>query len=168
MKNRTAPLVFAIVIGFTSLACGPGQLLGPTLTPTPTPTLTATPTLTPTPTETPIPGGIISGRVYLMDRDEPVHTTVSLMRNLVEVVDSTSTDEDGRYSFLVEEPDGYAIRVSVMDLLDICDNLRIESGGWMQTLKYDTSGVADVFANSPPMNVTVGDEIMLDCEMYCD
>ena len=158
MKNRTALLVLMIAIGFTLPACGPGQLFGPTLTPIPTPT----------PTETPIPGGIISGRVYLMDRDEPVRTTVSLMRGLVEVVDSTATDEDGRYSFLVEEPGAYAIQVSVMDLLDICDNLRVESGGWMQTAEYDTSGVADVFANSPPMNITIGDEITLDCELYCD
>jgi hypothetical protein len=123
---------------------------------------------TATPTETPIPGGIISGRIYLMDRDEPVRTTVSLMRGL-EQVDSTATDEDGRYSFSVEEPGAYGIQVSVMDLLDICDNLRVESGRWIQTARYGESGVVDVCANSlPMMNITIGDEITLDCELHCD
>jgi hypothetical protein len=36
-------------------SCGPGQLLGPTITPTPTATLTATPTFTATPTSTATP-----------------------------------------------------------------------------------------------------------------
>ena len=152
--------------------CAPGQILGPALTPTPTSTLSPTPTLTPTvtPSETPIPGAIITGRVYLMDRDEPVRTTIRLARHedLSEEVGSTTTDELGYDTFLVEEPDTYVIQVSVMDLLDICDNLRTESGGWFATQLYDTSGIADVNATSPPMSITIGAEISLDCELYCD
>jgi len=104
-----------------------------------------------------------------MDRDEPVRTAVRLaLREGFEEVDHTETDEDGYYSFVVEEPGTYVIQVSVMDLLDTCDNLRTESGGWMATQLFDESGVADIRASSPGMDVTIGDEITLDCELYCD
>jgi hypothetical protein len=60
--------IVALMILFATIsACSPGQLFGPTLTPTPTitptptntptPTSTATPTNTPTPTATPVPDG---------------------------------------------------------------------------------------------------------------
>jgi hypothetical protein len=48
--------IAAVVVLITSLVmsgCGPGQLLGPTVTPTPTLTFTPTPTSTSTPTSTP-------------------------------------------------------------------------------------------------------------------
>jgi hypothetical protein len=78
------------VLSLLLVSCGLGQILEPTPTPMPTAT----------PTETPIPGGIITGRVYLLDRDEPVGTTVTLNRGFAgQVVDSTETDENGRYSF---------------------------------------------------------------------
>src|SRR5689334_18413961 len=52
-------MVFSLVVSVMLSACGPGQLLGPTLTPTPTITLTPlpSPTFTPTPlpTATPTP-----------------------------------------------------------------------------------------------------------------
>ncbi|MFZ2096530.1 MAG: hypothetical protein WAV05_07810, partial [Anaerolineales bacterium] len=62
-KQPTAGICFFIVgllaIGTGISSCGPGQLLGPTLTPTPTntpvPTNTATATNTATPTNTPLP-----------------------------------------------------------------------------------------------------------------
>ena len=103
-----------------------------------------------------------------MDRDEPVRTTVKLVRNEdSSEVDSTVTDENDYYSFLVEEPGTYVIHVSVMDLLDICDNLRTESG-WIATQLYDTSGLADVLAGLYLMTISIGDKITLDCELYCD
>ncbi len=53
-----AILCFALLASSALAACGPGQLLGPTLTPTPTSTATATatplPTSTPTTTPTPV------------------------------------------------------------------------------------------------------------------
>ncbi len=135
-------------------------------TPQPIPKLTPTPM--PTPTEAPIPGGIVSGRIYLMDRDEPVRTTVKLVRDEDKSeVDSTVTDEDGYYSFLVEEPDTYEIHVSVMDLYNICDNFRTE---W-EARVFHTDGtgtIIDELASSPLMTIMMGDEIMLDCELYCD
>jgi hypothetical protein len=142
------------------VSCGLGQILEPTFTPIPTTT----------PTETPIPGGILSGRVYLLDRDEPVRTTVTLTRGFAgEVVDSAETDENGHYSFLIDEPGAYSISVSVMDLLEICDNLRTASGGWIQTALYDTEGVADIRATSMlPISITIGVEVTLDCELNCD
>jgi hypothetical protein len=104
-----------------------------------------------------------------MDRDEPVRTTVTLaLREGFEKVATVETDEQGRYSFLVKEPDTYIIQVSVMDLLDTCDKLRTESGGWLATQTYDAAGISDIQATSPPMDIVIGDEITLDCELYCD
>ncbi|MHB1355860.1 MAG: hypothetical protein ACYCZF_07765 [Anaerolineae bacterium] len=57
-KHRSIALL-VLVLGLVVSGCGPGQLLGPTLTTTPTRTLTSTPTatrtLTPTPTSTHTP-----------------------------------------------------------------------------------------------------------------
>jgi hypothetical protein len=47
------PVVIFLLASLLLSACGPGQLLGPTLTLTPTITPTSTPTLTPTATSTP-------------------------------------------------------------------------------------------------------------------
>lgn len=164
-------VVLTLVVVFLS-SCGAFQPEAtPTLTPMPTmtPTATQTPTPTPTPTETPVPGGIVSGRVYLMDREQPVRTTVFLVRDEDNTeVDRAETDEDGYYSFLVEEPETYLVHVSVMDLLDTCDNLRTESGWPVVIRTYDTSGVNDVLAGSAPMTIAIGDEITQDCELYCD
>ena len=63
MNKKLATLCIGLLLSFLMSACGPGQLFGPTITPSPTFTLTpsptSTPTLTPTatstPTETPIP-----------------------------------------------------------------------------------------------------------------
>ena len=54
LPKRNFFLISAILIGLLSTGCGPGQLFGPTITPSPTPTLTPTltPTITPSPTAT--------------------------------------------------------------------------------------------------------------------
>lgn len=82
-----------VVIGLFVSSCGPGQFLGPTITPSPTftPTLTLTPTLTPpptptltptsTPTSTPSPQAsfiildvaINSGALGIVIQDEDTH-----------------------------------------------------------------------------------------------
>ena len=49
-RKRTTLVISCLALSLIISGCGPGQLLGPTLTPTPT--STATPTLTPTPTLT--------------------------------------------------------------------------------------------------------------------
>jgi hypothetical protein len=143
-------------------------LVPPTATPTQVP---LTPTPTPTPTEAPFPGAIVGGRVYLMDRDRPVQTTVLLFRAAdYSMVDSRETDESGYYSFLVEEPDTYIIHVSVGDLIGDNCTPRTESG-WQRAWKIDpTLGVTDelVAFVSIPFTISLGDEITLDCEQYCD
>ena len=48
--NHPIQAVLVLLLGALVSACGPGQIFGPTLTPTPT--ITATPTLTQTPTAT--------------------------------------------------------------------------------------------------------------------
>ena len=87
--STTIVLVLAAVL---AAGCGPGQFLGPTVTPSPTstpiPTATSTPTPTPTPLPTPTGGGsqivFVSNRddnweVYSMESDgsNPVRMTVS-------------------------------------------------------------------------------------------
>ena len=136
----------------------------PTATPTP-----VTPTLTPT--ETPIPGVIVNGRVYLINQDEPVLTTVYLVRRENDKDVSTEeigTDEDGYYSFLVEEPGTYVIRVSVTNLLNKCNKLWTESGWPIKVQTFDTQGVLDTLAQSNPLTITLDDDITLDCELNCE
>ena len=99
-----------------------------------------------------------------MDRDEPVVTTVK-----VEGTDIvTSTDEDGYYSILMEEAGAYSVMIEVTDLLDVCDSLRTESGGWLASQEFDTSGLTAVYALSMPQRVDIGDELVIDCELFCD
>jgi hypothetical protein len=82
--NERTILICLLATGLVSLlisSCGPGQLLGPTLTPTatftstptltPTATFTPTSTLTPTPTPTPS-GGILRGRFLGAGNYKPV------------------------------------------------------------------------------------------------
>ena len=106
-----------------------------------------------------------------MDREEPVRTTVLLQRKVGEKYEedsSTETDKDGYYSFLIEEPGTFRVEISVMHLLDTCDNLRTESGGWGATRVYDGSGLTDVRASTLDTSVTLDDSITVDCELYCD
>ncbi|MEA2008407.1 MAG: hypothetical protein U9O54_04750 [Chloroflexota bacterium] len=145
------------------------QTLAAMITDTPIPSETPTPTETPspTPTKTQVPGGIISGRVYLMDKDEAVHTRVLLIQDKKEI-DSTRTDKDGNYTFVIEEAGKYSIRVSVMDLLDRCDDLRTLSGWPIVVRNYDGGGVTDTWASTSPITINIGDKITIDCELYCD
>jgi len=59
IRQRLSLQLILVMISLLVSSCGPGQLFGPTITPSPTPTLTPTitptPTLTPTPTSTPTP-----------------------------------------------------------------------------------------------------------------
>ncbi len=57
MKITMKFLIVLIAFSLIATSCGPGQLFGPTITPTPTNTLTPTPTstITPSPTSTPTP-----------------------------------------------------------------------------------------------------------------
>ena len=76
-------LVISLIFSLMLVACGPGQLFGPTTTPTPTSTLTPTltPSITPTPTATytpsptpaatEIPFSIVTGKVVCDDIPRP-------------------------------------------------------------------------------------------------
>jgi len=166
--KKLVTAIYLIMITLFIVSCGPSQAELEATETQISENIFATQTAG-APTATPIPGGIIKGRVYLMDRDEPVLTTVILERHEdYESVASTTTDEDGFYFFLVEEPDTYHIVISVMDLINTCDNLRTESDGWYATQLYDGAGLADIRATSLPMTITIGDEFTLDCELYCD
>jgi len=58
-RQRLSRQLILVVISLLVSSCGPGQLFGPTITPSPTatltPTITPSPTLTRTPTSTPTP-----------------------------------------------------------------------------------------------------------------
>ena len=125
----------------------------------------------PTPTPTPMPGGTIKGRVYLVDRDKAVRTTVLLQReenDRFKDSGSTTTDKDGYYYFQAGQPGTYRVEISVMDLLDTCDNLRTESGGWGSTRVFKDGKATDVRASSRPVSITLDDITTIDCELYCD
>jgi hypothetical protein len=78
---------FSTFVCLVITGCGPGQLLGPTLTPTatltPTPTHTPTATLTPTPTSTPTP------TITPTPTNTPTITLTPLPTNIPELVGLT-------------------------------------------------------------------------------
>ena len=167
MKKIGLPMLLALVMLISTACANP-----PAPTEAPVPTDIPIPTDTPIPTDIPVPQGVITGRVFLMDREEPVDTLVQLVLDSDNsIAASTRTDEDGYYSFSIEEPGDYSIQVSVYDLLnrfDRCENLRTLSG-WPVTVRtYDTAGVTDILASTMPMSIIIGEEITVDCELYCD
>ena len=163
--------LFLLVLCLFLVACGPSEVekskQSTELAASEFATQTAiAPTATTIPTETPVPKGSVVGRVILIDRDEPVNTTIRLeLKEGNKLVNSTRTDQDGHFTFLIVESDVYVIAVSVMDLLDKCDKLRAESGGWIASQVYDGSGLADVRAMSMPMSILIGDETTVDLNM---
>lgn len=164
-RRLLQPIGVLAVVALLSLSCG-GLQSGPTPTQLPP---TQTPTPMATPTKTPVPGGVVSGRIYLMDRDRPVQTTILLVRDdPYLLVDSTESDEGGYYSFTIENPGTYVVQVSVMGLAGFNCDPRTRSGWPSIYTQYDTSGVSDILAGSTPFAIGIGDEITLDCELYCN
>lgn len=108
--------------------------------------------------------------MYLVDRDEAVRTEVMLLVDEEnETIDSTTTNSDGSYSFLIEDEGIYVVRIAVTDLLDDCDDLSSSSRDWPVVVRmFGGSGVTDVLAGSRPITVHIGDEITLDLDLTCD
>lgn len=162
MKKIGLFMVLAIVMLMSTACANP-----------PSPTEAPVPTDTPIPTDIPLPQGVITGRVFLMDREEPVVDTLVqlVLDGDNSIAASTRTDEEGYYFLSVEDSGEYSVQVSVYDLLnrfDSCENLRTLSG-WPVTVRtYDTAGVTDILASTMPMTIIVGEEITVDCELYCD
>ena len=126
-------LSFSLVASFILSACGPGQMFGPTVTPTLTSTLTptftptatstltatATPTATSTLTTTPIPTVVkIQGKVYVAKTGATIdNALVTLVNNSLDSKDPNYkvgdilTDENGIYIFDNLESGKYALSV---------------------------------------------------------
>lgn len=66
--------IFVLTMSLVNSGCGPGQLFGPTITPTSTKTLTPTATLTPTPTSTPTKTPTITPTETKRPTDTPIPT----------------------------------------------------------------------------------------------
>lgn len=181
MRTRVVAVAVLTVLALVSVGCGDdaGEAAA-TEAPTATATTaitstTTTTTVTTTTTTTTVPTtGIIIGRVYLMDRDEPIVTTVELLGEAdKETVDTTRTDGDGHYSFSIADEGTYTVRVSLGSYAEMCDNLRREPGEsselWPIVVRQlDGGGTTDILAGSVAIAVTIGDEITLDLELYCD
>ena len=146
-------MICIVAICLPMSGCGLGSILGPT------------------PTPTPIPIGVITGRIWLVDRAEPVHTIVILYQVKEgdtgddEAVEQTETDEDGYYSFFIAEPGTYRIGYSNQTLSDICENLAIGQD-WRYEWLYERivvgeNGVlSDILFISTNISIEIGDEII--------
>lgn len=148
---RSTSLVTAVLVAASLLAasCGDGDA-APDPSPASTTAAASTTTAAPTTTTTSVPTARLAGRVYLVDRDAPVDTTVDLVfgEEDEEAVDSTRTADDGSFSFEVAEPGRYRIRVEISGLLDECERLRTEL----------TPGTEDSFILWLPVLTQVFDE----------
>jgi hypothetical protein len=103
-----------LLIGFSVYGCGPGQLLGPTITPSPTitPTVTLTPTRAATPTPTIKPTattGQIDGTVFKPDGNPLEDCSVTLNGETSTAIATMKTDSKGKYSFNGVVPVIYSI-----------------------------------------------------------
>jgi hypothetical protein len=120
IKQRT----FAILVLITSLVmsgCGPGQLFGPTLTPTlpPTPTSTLTPTPIPSPTINPLPPlSMDAGDCNSMEQDSSIGMgrTVLVKGNLTIPAGSFELNADQYEIWLTNSPylDDDKVRLDVL------------------------------------------------------
>lgn len=115
MKNRTLSAILLVFSIFLS-SCGPGQLFGPTITPTPT--STSTPTLTPTNTLTLTPTNTLTPTSTNTPTNTPTSTATSTpepicnpgttvlgsidddLREYVDIVDVSTTLEENKFSVI--------------------------------------------------------------------
>jgi hypothetical protein len=111
-------LFYLLLVGFSVYGCGPGQLLGPTLTPSPTitPTATLTPTQTSTPTPTIKPTGQINGTVFKTDGSPLKDCSITLNGETTTGLATMKTDSAGKYSFTDVIPGMYSISYTAMIL----------------------------------------------------
>lgn len=129
-------LTVGMLMAFSFAACGPGQVFGPTLTPTPTntpiPTNTPEPTATPTSTPTPEPTatatlvpttGKVTGKIVDKDTGRPLEAIHLFMPTVVQSSDgymlnrkgndpSTETDASGVFAFADVPPGTYALALT--------------------------------------------------------
>jgi hypothetical protein len=119
-------VVLVLLLSLVVSGCGPGQVFGPTLTPTPTftptktntptPTKTPTPTNTPTftPSPTPIPPSEITGKIFVDGINQPYETNVLLVdSDKKAVVTNANTDPNGMFSFSDVKPGNYVLQIDV-------------------------------------------------------
>jgi hypothetical protein len=179
--RKISPKVYIYLLAALLLAsCNAGVITEPTptevptQTPIPTNTPLPTPTYTPTeiPTPTVIPGTLITGRVYMADTNAPVKTHLYLEMDDEDRTDITSfrTDDDGYYSYVIEEPGTYYINVSVLSLVNSCSNLSIDpADGWSEMFEHYYGDIlVELSVNPPPITAIIGEEITLNCRIYCD
>ena len=170
---RRIALAMLAILSLVTVACGgdsggSAETQATTTTTAPTTTTAATTTV-PTTTTTTVPTAVVSGRVYLADRDEPVLTSVDLMLGDEdeESVGTIQTDEDGHFAFSITDPGTYSVQVSLGDTVDMCENLRtatplpegFTSSGWPVTIRtFEGGGVTDVLAGSGPRSIEADDD----------
>jgi hypothetical protein len=144
--NQRIVAVFLLMVGLLVASvfvsgCGPGQVFGPTLTPTftPAPTFTPTPAFTPTPTITPTPEpGRIVGKVHWRDENLPIKAQISVSSSDPEISLQATTDADGKYEFTDLKPGVYG-----MGIVATLESEQI----------YRCSGVNSTFSRKPDTNL---------------
>jgi len=123
--QRPVQSLIFIVISLLASSCGPGQFLGPTITPsptfTPTPTITPSPTPTLTPTITPtststqakLEGGNIAGRLFASQNKQPLYGAYVRLFNpdSNDEVAEIQADTDGQFVMDSVNPGLYTIAV---------------------------------------------------------
>ena len=184
-NSKTQYLIALACLAFLLAGCGPGQLLGPTVTPTPTATPTSTPTLTPTPTSTPtltptpIPPGQVKGQIFLEGVDQPyvsdrVDSDVILYSvDAEETVERVLTDNDGYYLFDDVEPGNYVVALHIpLTRWPWPCKLKVgDEEGWTWDMPMELSGgsfqVTGVTYQSLKFEMQ-GTTIQIDLDLTCD
>jgi len=141
-------LIALSLLSFMISACGPGQIFGPTLTPTPTvtltPTSTSTPTLPPTTTPTPLPTSTPTPVPGLGVKTSEVLDTFSGLFEFSDISDSEGNPAqigtaDGGFSTITLVGDPYLTKAELKISLSQ-ENSFIATSYWILFLEVTTHG----------------------------
>lgn len=157
-------LIALFLLSFLISACGPGQIFGPTVTPTPTntsiPTSTPTTAPTPIPTETPTPLPTLTPTVTVPPTETPIPQPASLIgiislssntskpfNSLVELrqkgsfalIGKSTTDLSGAYKIGSIEPGTYELWVLITPkskMITGCADVAPPNDSWKIGIKF--------------------------------
>ena len=109
------PIISGLIILILLSGCGPGELFGPSVTPTSTVPPTLPPTITPIPVTNTPSITIVTGTIVDPDGLPKVDIPVQLFKNRNrDLVTETKTDAKGEYIFMDIPPGMYTVRYDIV------------------------------------------------------
>ena len=114
-----------------------------------------------------LPSGEIRGRVFWVEKDQPIEVEVVLKDTTGQVRDTAKAGPDGRFSFSHVAPGSYVLTAELMDtnpVFDPCSSIGIVSSydGWGYNVLIRGGRIAGQRATSDPFEVSDGGVVEMD------